>query len=61
MFVQPLFSKKKQIQLEKDCNKKTFPSGKGFLLINRSYNRHPAWLLLHREGNHFRLERRSRG
>jgi len=28
MFVQPLFSKKKQIQLEKDCNKKTFPSGK---------------------------------
>ena len=61
MFVQPLFSKKKQIQLEKECNKKPFPSGKGFLLINRSYNRHPAWLLLHREGNHFRLERRSRG
>ena len=30
MFVQPLFSKKKQIQLEKDCNKKTFPSGKVF-------------------------------
>ena len=42
MFVQPLFSKKKQIQLEKDCNKKTFPSGKGFCLIGRSCNRPPA-------------------
>ena len=59
MFVQPLFSKKEQIQLEKYCSK-NLSIWKGFCLIGRSCNRHPAWLLLHREGNHFRLERRSR-
>ena len=36
MFVQPLFSKKKQIQLEKDCNKKNLSVWKGFRLKIKS-------------------------
>ena len=61
MFVQPLFSKKEADPIRKRLQQKNLSVWKGFYLIIRNYNRHHAWLLLHREGNHFRLERRSRG
>ena len=42
MFVQPLFSKKEADPIRKRLQQKNLSVWKGFYLIIRNYNRHPA-------------------
>lgn len=60
-----LKNKRKQKQKYHGCFKQTMIFVIAYKIdnisLNRSCNHRLAWLQLHQVGNHFRLERRSRG